>query len=334
MSKVLITGGAGFISSHVAGYLGKQGFEVHVADRLSYAGKIRNVAGNCPDAKLWMGDLKSSEFCDKLAAIGFDAVIHAAGNTHVDHSIKDPISFTLDNVLATNQLLHAFEKTPTRFVIYSTDEVYGSTPAGCIFDESTSFNPSNAYAASKVGIEGLARAYFVTFGMGIVVVRSCNTYGRGQHPEKAIPRFTRQCLKGEPITVHNDGSGSRDWLHTHDHARAIRLLMEQGQPGQAYNLARGEEHTDLEVATRIAELCHTKPNILFVPGRPGHDRRYWMDGTKIRTMGWAPEVPFDWGLRDAVEWTIDNQDWWEHDYVVAANLVSACSNAVQEGSVV
>lgn len=320
--RILCTGGAGFITGHVAGYLESQGYEVHIADRLSYAGKIRNIAANCPKAKLWMGDLKTPDFCNKLAAFGFDAVVHAAGNTHVDHSIKDPISFTLDNVLATNQLLHAFEKSlSTRFVIYTTDEVYGSTPAGVIFDEMAPFNPSNAYAASKVGIEGLARAYFITFKMPLVVVRSCNTYGRGQHPEKAIPRFTMQCINGEPITVHNDGSGSRDWLHTRDHAEAIRLLIDKGVPGEAYNLARGDEHTDLEVATKISELCRTDLKVVFVPGRPGHDRRYWMDGTKIRKLGWNPQVPFSWGLKDAVEWTIQNQDWWQHDHVTPDSLV-------------
>lgn len=319
-ARILCVGAAGFIGSHVSGYLGARGYDVHIADRFSYAGKIRNIANNAPNAKLWIGDIKSEEFCRKIAAHGWDAVVNFAGNTHVDNSIRDPISFTLDNVLGTNQLMHAFEKSGVQFVQYSTDEVYGSTPIGMIFDEHAPFNPSNAYAASKVGIEGLARAYFTTFGDRIVVLRSCNVYGRGQHPEKAIPRFTRQCLRGEPMTVHNDGSGSRDWLHTEDHAMAIRLLVEKGMPGEAYNVARGDEHTDLEVATRIAGLCNVEPKIVFTPGRPGHDRRYLMTGGKLRKLGWKPSVPFDWGLKDAVDWTVAHQDHWDHDHADVETL--------------
>lgn len=328
--RVLVTGGAGFIGSHVAAYLQSAGWEVHVADRFSYAGKVRNVSRFIREAKLWAGDLKSEEFCQKLSRFGFDFIVHLAGNTHVDNAIKDPIQFTLDNVLGTNQLLHAFESehveqdavgphckpTLQKVVLYSTDEVFGSTPAGQIFDEKAPFNPSNAYSASKVGIEGLAKAYWTTFKMPIIVVRPCNTYGRGQHPEKAIPKFTKQILHGQPMTVHNDGTGSRDWLHTDDHARAIETLLLHGKPGQSYNLAAGDEHTDMEVASSIAYLLGRPIDITFIPGRPGHDRRYWMDPAKIRALGWTPKVPFKDGLRDAVEWTRDNQDWWDHDYIV------------------
>lgn len=330
--KVLLTGGAGFIGSHVSRYLLEHGYEVHIADRFSYAGKIRNIVDFLRGAKLWVGDLKSEEFCQKLAAFPFDSVVHLAGNTHVDRSITDPLSFSLDNVGGTNQLLHAFEPEPRtwkrrrtgcpqlhRFILYTTDEVFGSTPAGQIFDEQAPFNPSNAYSASKVGIEGLAKAYATTHGMPIVVVRPCNTYGRGQHPEKAIPRFTRQALTGQPMTVHNDGTGSRDWLHTEDHASAIQILLEKSEPGQSYNLAAGDEHTDIEVANRIGDIVFGKTghkaDVSFVPGRPGHDRRYLMDGTKLRSLGWKPKVPFADGLKDAVEWTAENLDWWDHDYV-------------------
>lgn len=314
-ARVLVTGIAGFIASHVAGYLEGKGYEVHGADRFSYAGKIKNIAGNCPQAKLWIGDLKNEEFCRKLAKTGWDAVIHCAGNTHVDNSIRDPISFTTDNVLGTNQLLHAFEDSGIRTIVYSTDETMGSTPPGQVFSEDAPLNPSNAYAASKVAVEGLFRAYYNTFGMDVMLVRPCNVYGRGQHPEKAIPRFTGQCLRGEAMTVHRDGSGARDWMHTEDHAAAIRIVLEHGKSGEVYNLARGDEHNDLEVATSIAGLCGVEPKITFTPGRPGHDPRYWMNGTKIRGLGWSPSVPFQWGLKDAVDWTVAHQDYWDHDYV-------------------
>lgn len=332
--RVLVTGGAGFIGSHVAKYLYDRDYDVHIADRFSYAGKIRNIARFLREAKLWTGDLRSVDFCEKLAIYGFDYIVHLAGNTHVDRAIVDPVQFTMDNVLGTNQLLHAFEPGRKyerggpfdlkKVIVYSTDEVFGSTPAGAIFDEKAPFNPSNAYSASKVGIEGLAKAYWTTFKMPIIVVRPCNTYGRGQHPEKAIPRFTRQVLEGQPMTVHNDGNGSRDWLHTDDHAKAIETLIEKGQVGESYNLAAGDEHSDIEVASSIAYLLSRPIDVVFVPGRPGHDRRYWMDPTKLRSLGWKPEMTFAAGLEDAVKWTRDNMDWWDHDYVK--------SSAVSEGS--
>ena len=325
--RILCTGAFGFIASHIAKHLDSVGYEVHIADRLSYAGKWRNVEPLLRRAKLWIGNLAEKEFCEKLASYGFDRIVHCASNTHVDRSIADPIQFTMDNVLGTNQLLHAFEPDrlslvrPDRIIVYSTDEVYGPTPPGTAFDETAPFRPSNAYSASKVGIEGLASAYFTTFGMPICVVRPSNVYGRGQHPEKAIPRFTRQALKGTPLTVHNDGGGSRDWVHTSDHARAIEVLLEKGEPGQAYNLPRNDEHTDIVVASEICNILgfhdpRAVPGIQFVSGRPGHDRRYYLNGSKIRALGWTPSVLFKDGLRDAVEWTRDaGEDWWDHDYV-------------------
>ena len=318
MSRILVTGGAGFIGSHVATHLLDKGHDVHIADRLSYAGKVRNVSRWLTGAKLWIGALQDDEFSNRLAAFGFDVVVHCAANTHVDRSISDPVQFTVYNVQGTNQLLDSIVKSgniPQKIILYSTDEVYGPTPAWRRFDEQTPFAPSNAYSASKVGVEGLACAYWTTHRLPVMVVRPCNTYGRRQHPEKAIPRFVGQAIRGEPITVHNDGGGSRDWLHTTDHATAIERLIEAGVPGEAYNLAAGDEHTDIEVARKVLELTGSKSDIAYVTGRPGHDRRYWMDGGKLRSLGWAPKMPFGEGFRDAVEWTMRNQDWWAHDYV-------------------
>lgn len=315
--RLLITGGAGFIGSHLVDHFVDAGHDVHMVDRFSYAGKAKNIARHIFKSKLWIGNLCDAEFCAKLAAYQFDAVVHTAANTHVDRSISDPVQFTLDNVLGTNQLLHALQGglTPYRIILYSTDEVYGSTPTGRRFDEQTPFSPSNAYSASKVGVEGLARAYWTTHRLPVMVVRPCNTYGRRQHPEKAIPRFVGQAVRGEAITVHNDGGGSRDWLHTSDHAAAIECLIEKGVAGEAYNLAAGDEHTDIDVAQYVLEITGSKSKIIHVQGRPGHDRRYWMNGGKLRSLGWQPKMPFTEGFADAVEWTMRNQDWWQHDYV-------------------
>jgi len=331
MESVLVTGGAGFIGSHVAAHLLKRGYDVHILDRMSYAGKNRNLPKG---VKIWLGDLKEWDVCLMLAEYNFDYIVHLASNTHVDHSITNPIAFTKDNVLATNQFLHALEvvitggkggsyskivhekkyKVPKKIICYSTDEVFGSTPPGERFNENQRFNPSNAYSASKVGIEGVVRSYFVTHGMPVIIVRPCNTYGNRQHPEKVIPKFIRQAALGTPLTIHNDGTGARDWLHTSDHAKAIEVLMLKGVPGEAYNLAAGDEHNDLEVANRIVTIVNPKCPVQFVPGRPGHDRRYWMANAKLRALGWKPEMPFEKGFDDTVKWNIANPDWWEHDY--------------------
>lgn len=319
MSRVLITGGAGFIGSHVAEHLRGAGHDIHVLDRFSYAGRIKNLAAILGDARLWVGDLKEWDVCVGLAKHGFDAVVHMASNTHVDHSIDNPVVFTRDNVLGTNQLLHAFQLhcPQARFIVYSTDEVYGPTPDGRKFDESTQFRPSNAYSASKVGIEGLASSYFVTHSMDIVTVRPCNTYGPRQHPEKAIPKFVHQAMQGGPITVHGDGQGARDWLHTSDHARAIERLLNDGKSGEAYNLAAGDEHRDIEVAYKVLEYSGQDAGVAFIKQRPGHDRRYFMDGFKLRALGWRPEVAFNDGLRDAVDWNMRHIDWYADNSVVA-----------------
>ena len=323
--RVLVTGGLGFIGSHVVEHLVARGYDVQVADRLSYAGKVRNLSAVLDSVKLWMGDLKNPDFCERLAVYGFDEVVHMAGNTHVDRSISHPLEFTLDNVLGTNMLLDALERHghDGRVLVYSTDEVFGPTPAGECFDENTPLRPSNAYSASKVGIEGLASAYWITHGLPTIIVRPCNTYGPRQHPEKVIPRFVRQALAGEPLTIHRDGSGARDWLHATDHARAVEAIMVEGLPGSSYNMAAGDEHTDLEIAEGVCRALDKPVLVKSVEVRPGHDRRYWMDGSRLRTLGWHPLVPFSTGFRDTVLWNAENRGWWDADWVKARELVGA-----------
>ena len=315
--KVLVTGGAGFIGSHVSSHLAWRGHEVHVLDRFSYAGRLKNLKEMVGGAgcRIWCGDLKEWDVCTKLAEFGFDWLIHMASNTHIDHSIRNPHVFVQDNVVGTDQLLHAFSihRLPPRTLVYSTDEVFGPTPPGERFDESAPMKPSNPYSASKVAIEALCHSYGITFGYQPMIVRPCNTYGPNQHPEKVIPRFVRQALAGEPLTVHNDGSGARDWLFVRDHARATEAIMLRGQLGHSYNLAAGDEHTDIEIATEIQDILKVTHNIKNVNIRPGHDKRYWMDNSKLRLLDWKPETPFNIGFRDTVMWNKNNIHHWADD---------------------
>jgi dTDP-glucose 4,6-dehydratase len=293
----------------------QRGYTVHILDRFSYAGKLRNLAPILRGVQLWVGDLKEWDVCKKVAAAGFDYLVHMASNTHVDHSIRNPHQFVLDNVVGTDQLLHAFslQGSRPRTLVYSTDEVFGSTPAGERFSESAPLNPSNPYSASKCAIEALCHSYKKTFDYAPMIVRPCNTYGPRQHPEKAIPRFVQQALTGKPLTVHNDGSGARDWLHTDDHARAVDLLLQKGNPGESYNLAAGEEHTDLEIATLVQQILNMETGIKHVSIRPGHDKRYWMNPAKLNSLGWTPKMPFEVGFHNTVIWNRDNPGHWDAD---------------------
>jgi dTDP-glucose 4,6-dehydratase len=321
--KILITGGAGFIGSHVTRHLVAGGHEVIVADRFTYSGKARNLGPVLKDIQLLIGDLATGDLAERCAEVQPDWVVHLAAETHVDHAIAHPERFMVSNVVGTTRLLQALYAQegpyPGKIVVYSTDEVFGPTPAGVLFDEHAPLKPSNAYSASKVGVEGIATAFHVTHGLPCIVVRPCNTYGPGQHPEKAIPRFVGQVLRGEPLTLYNDGQGSRDWLYVTDHARAIETLLRFGVPGEAYNLAAGEEHTDAEVAHRIREILGADAHpITSRPGRPGHDRRYAMDGRKLRALGWQPLRPFAEAFRETVLWNARHHEWWSHDLVEVA----------------
>jgi dTDP-glucose 4,6-dehydratase len=330
---VLITGGAGFIGSHVARHFVRRGYRVVIADRFTYAGRGRNLQDLWPHIELLVGDLATGDLAERCANVHADYVIHMAANTHVDRAIGDPEGFMVSNVVGTTRLLEALSLEDrwgrgflTKVIVYSTDEVFGATPVGEQFDEAAPFNPSNAYSASKVGVEAITNAFFVTHKLPVVIVRPCNTYGPGQDAEKVIPKFVHQLLAGQDLTVYNDGQGARDWLHVEDHARAIEVLCKAAKPGQSFNLAANDEHTDMEIAVRIAELVTGKPHgidpsllpIRFVPGRPGHDRRYWMKGDNIRALGWFPVVPFDQGFAETVRWAMAHADHGQSDLVKVA----------------
>lgn len=320
MKKLLITGGAGFIGSHMAEYFsgGRDSYDVYVADRWSYAGKWRNLESVLRKIHIMPGDLKNQDFCDNVAREHFDLVIHLAANTDVDMSIKNPIDFTRDNVEGTNRLLFSLQRlsSPEKIIVYSTDEVFGSTPEGTQVLEDARHFPSNAYSASKVGIEAVVQSYLVTHGMPIVVVRPCNTYGFRQHPGKIIPHFVKLVTEGKPLTVFEDGKGRRDWLHTLDHARGIETLLAFGKVGEPYNMPAGEEHSCGEIGERILDILGKKGaerQIEYVNVRPGHDKRYWMSGVKIAQLGWKPQEEFDYQFRQTVLWFHENPDWWKRD---------------------
>ena len=327
MASSVISGGAGFIYSHVARHFVNLGWDVIIADHFDMQGKGKNIADLLPRVRLIIGDLTVGALAARCAEVRPDYVVHAAAYTHVDDSITDPERFMLNNVLGTTRLLQAFSQSghiPTRILIVSTDEVYGSTPPGVAFTESQPFAPSNAYAASKVVVEAIAGAFHTTHTLPILIVRPCNTYAPGQFPAKVIPKFIGQLLRNELVTLYNDGQGSRDWLHAEDHARAVETILDRGQVGEAYNLGADEEHTDRDILIRIEAILSylgyltTPGSIAKVPGRPGHDRRYRMQTDKLRALGWVPQVAFSDGLRETVRWNAEHQEYWAHDLVGVA----------------
>lgn len=325
--RVLITGGAGFIGGHVTEHMVAQGHTVAVADKFSYAGKAKNLAAVLPHIDLLIGSLSTGDLAQRCAEWAPEWVVHMAGDTHVDMAIADPFRFQVNNVYGTCALLEQLRRVPSvsKAVVYSTDEVFGPTPPDKAFSESTPFRPSNAYSASKCGVEGLATSFFVTHGLPTVIVRPCNTYGPRQHPEKVIPKFIGQIMRGDQVTIYGDGNGARDWLHTADHARAIEMLLLNGEPGTSYNLAAEDEHSDIEIFETITDIMEEHglaekaaawpPLVTYTPGRPGHDRRYMMDGARLRGLGWRPTVPFMEGFRDTVMWCAINQGYWDDDVV-------------------
>lgn len=322
MPSLLVSGGSGFIYSWVCRHFVNQGWDVTIADHFDMQGKGKNIEDILSHVQLLIGDLATGALAERCAAIRPDYVVHAAAYTHVDDAITNPEAFIVNNVVGTTRLLQALALSQQSFekiLVVSTDEVYGSTPPGMAFAEGQPFAPSNAYSASKVGVEAIVGAFWRTHGLPLVIVRPCNTYAPKQFPSKVIPKFVGQMLRGEPVTLYNDGSGARDWLHALDHARAVQVLLEQGQPGEAYNLGADEEHSDRAIAEGIASILQDRgfidgrPTIAFVPGRPGHDRRYRMQTDKLRALGWQPSVPFDAGLEETVLWNALHQDWWADD---------------------
>jgi len=318
MKRVLVTGGAGFISSNVVRHLlGATPYEVVSLDALTYAGSIENLADVLAHPRLSFvhGDIRDAELVRELVA-GVDVIVNAAAESHVEKSIEEGASeFVTTNVEGTQILLDAIRDTPVeRFVLISSSEVYG-TAESAPMDEGHPLNPRSPYAATKAGADRLAYAYFVTYDLPIVVVRPFNNYGPRQHPEKVIPRFVTQALSDEPLTVHGDGHATRDWLYVDDDAEAIEAVIAADLDvvaGEVINVATGIDISVSEIADLVLDVLG-KPDDLkvHVPERPGQvDRHVGSTDKAARLLGWTARTSFADGLERTVAWYRDNEAWW------------------------
>ena len=315
MANVLVTGGAGFIGSNFVTYALNAHPDWHVTtlDKLTYAGRLENLRDveDNPRHRFVKGDVADARVAGPLVAES-DYVIHFAAETHVDRSIHDAGDFITTDVFGTFVLLDAARASSRlrRFVQISTDEVYGSVPEGASL-ETDELKPRNPYAASKAGADRLAYSYFATYEVPVIITRASNNYGPQQFPEKIIPLFITNALDERPLPLYGDGKNVRDWLHVDDHCRALDLLLDRGQPGDVYNIGGGHEMRNVDLTHRIVEILD-RPTTLIRPvtDRPGHDRRYCLNTTKLRALGWTPQVAFRDGLRAAVEWYRANEWWW------------------------
>ncbi|HOX38521.1 MAG TPA: dTDP-glucose 4,6-dehydratase [Candidatus Brocadiia bacterium] len=315
---ILVTGGAGFIGSHFARLAARRGMRVIVLDKLTYAGNPENLEDIRRGRKtaglleFYRGDICNAEMVEHVfAREGIDFVVNFAAETHVDRSLLGAGSFIDTDVRGVHVLLEACLRHKTaRFIQVSTDEVYGSVAEGSS-KESDTLSPRNPYSAAKTGGELLARSYWTSHGLPVIVTRGSNTYGPNQYPEKLLPLFATNAIDGQPLPLYGDGLQVRDWLHATDHCSAIFFLMEKGEPGEAYNVPGGNERTNLEMTRVILdELGRPESLIRRVEDRPGHDRRYSIDGSKLRALGWRPAVLWEQGVRKTVRWYAENGSWW------------------------
>lgn len=315
--RILVTGGAGFIGSNFIRYLREVHPEYRIVnlDLLTYAGNLENLAGLEGDAnyRFVRGDIADPHIVDELTANDLDAIVNFAAESHVDRSIEDAAGFLRTNVVGTQVLLEScLRHRVPRFLQVSTDEVYGSLgPTGC-FREDDPLQASSPYSASKAAADLLARAYWKTYGLDVVVTRCSNNYGPYQFPEKLIPLFITNALEDQPLPLYGDGLYVRDWIYVRDHCAALDRVLHQGRAGEIYNIGAGQERTNLEITHFIlGRLGKPRSLVRHVKDRPGHDRRYAIDSTKIqRELGWRPETPFEEGLDRTIQWYKENESWW------------------------
>jgi dTDP-glucose 4,6-dehydratase len=314
--NILVTGGSGFIGSNFIRHMlaGHPDTSITNLDVLTYAGNpanLRDCEGD-PRYSFVRGDI-----CDRAAVdgvldrYGIDTVVHFAAESHVDRSIADGSAFVRTNVLGTFTLLDAaLARGIDRFVHVSTDEVYGSTPAGS-FVETDNLNPSSPYSSSKAGSDLLALSYWRTHRLPVIVTRCTNNYGPYQYPEKLIPLFVTNLMEGRKVPVYGTGANVRDWLYVLDHCRAIDFLLQHGSPGEVYNIGGGAERTNLEITQTILALLEKDASMIaYVEDRKGHDFRYALDFTKLKKLGWEPAFSFDTAMAATVRWYVESEWWW------------------------
>ena len=314
MKRILVTGGAGFIGSHFIKHQLKNYPEVHVVnlDKLTYAGNPDNLTGIDTSRYTFIqGDIANAGAV-AAAMEGCDAVVNFAAETHVDRSILGASQFIDTDVRGVYNIVEAARKMGTRRVLLvSTDEVYGSIDVGS-FKESDPINPRNPYSASKAGGEMIGRAYFHTFQVPVIITRGSNTYGSHQYPEKILPLFVTNAIDKQPLPLYEGGEHNvRDWLYVEDHCSGIDCALRHGAPGEIYNVSGGNERENIVLTRRILELTGRGEDLIKrVPDRPGHDRRYSIDASKLRALGWAPKMDWDEGIALTVQWYKDNEWWW------------------------
>ena len=324
--NILITGGAGFIGSHVVRlFVNKYpDYRIVNLDKLTYAGNLENLRDveNAPNYTFVKEDICRYEKMQEIfRTYSIDGVIHLAAESHVDRSIKDPFTFAKTNVLGTLSLLQAAREywngdyDGRRFYHVSTDEVYGALGFdGTLFTETTKYDPHSPYSASKAGSDHFVRAFHDTYGLPTVITNCSNNYGPYQFPEKLIPLFINNIRHDKPLPVYGRGENVRDWLYVEDHCRAIDMILENGKVGEVYNIGGHNERSNLDVVkTILKQLGKPESLITFVGDRKGHDLRYAIDPSKIHgELGWLPETKFDDGIRQTIDWYLNNESWWKN----------------------
>jgi len=318
--KLLITGGAGFIGSNFVRYMVNKypNYNIVNLDLLTYAGNLENLKDieNAPNYKFVRGDIADREFINGLfQEEKFDYVLNFAAESHVDRSITDPGIFVQTNIQGTLALLDAAKTLGVKkYLQVSTDEVYGTLGETGYFTEETPLAANSPYSASKAGADLLVRAYNETFGLPVNITRCSNNYGPFHFPEKLIPLMIINALNDKELPVYGDGLNVRDWLHVEDHCQAIDLVLHNGRDGEVYNVGGNNERTNIEIVKTILKALDKPESLIkYVKDRPGHDRRYAIDATKLRTeLGWTPKYTFETGIKQTIQWYLDNKDWWEN----------------------